>query len=71
MSVVAGGLLVGLLTAVAVTRLMSSLLFGVGATDAFTFSGVTILLLAVALVACLLPARRAIAVQPAAVLRND
>src|SRR5262245_23153039 len=71
MTVVAGGLLVGLLTAVAVTRLMSGLLFGVAATDAFTFSGVTILLLGVALVACLLPARRAISVQPAAVLRND
>jgi putative ABC transport system permease protein len=71
MTVVAGGLIVGLLTAVGVTRLMSSLLFGVGATDAFTFSSMAILLLAVALVACLLPARRAISVEPAAVLRND
>jgi putative ABC transport system permease protein len=71
MSVVAGGLAVGLVTAVAVTRLMASLLFAVAATDAFTFSAATILLLLVALVACLLPARRAISVQPAAVLRND
>jgi putative ABC transport system permease protein len=71
MGVVVAGLAVGLLAAVAATRLMSSLLFGVGATDAFTFSGVTILLLVVALMACLLPARRAIAVQPATVLRND
>ena len=47
MSLVCAGLAVGLLTAVAVTRLMSSLLFGVGATDAVTFSGVSILLLAI------------------------
>jgi putative ABC transport system permease protein len=71
MKVVASGVGVGLLTAFAVTRLMSTLLFGVGATDAFTFVAVTILLLAVALLACSVPARRAIAVQPAVVLRND
>jgi len=71
MKVVASGVGVGLLTAFAVTRLMSTLLFGVGATDAFTFVAVTILLLAVALLACSVPARRAIAVQPAVVLRNE
>jgi len=71
MRIVSSGVGVGLLTALILTRLMSSLLFGIGAADAFTFVAVTILLLAVALVACSVPARRAIAVQPAAVLRNE
>ena len=71
MKVVASGVVVGLLTALVLTRLMSSLLFGIAAADAFTFSVVTTLLLAVALVACFVPARRAIGVQPAAVLRNE
>jgi putative ABC transport system permease protein len=71
MKVVISGVIVGVLTAVVVTRLMSSLLFGVGAADAFTFVAVSVLLLAVALVACLVPARRAFGVQPAAALRNE
>jgi predicted permease len=71
MKVVASGVVIGLLTALVLTRLMSSLLFGIGAADAFTFVAVTIVLLAVALVACGVPARRAIAVEPAAVLRNE
>jgi putative ABC transport system permease protein len=50
---------------------MSSLRFGIGAADAFTFVAVTILMLAVALVACCVPASRAIAVQPADVLRHE
>ena len=71
MTVVASGVAVGLLTALVLTRLMSSLLFGVGAADAFTFVAVSLFLLLVALAACLVPASRAIAVQPAAVLRNE
>jgi ABC-type antimicrobial peptide transport system permease subunit len=71
MKVVASGVFVGLLTALVLTRLMSSLLFGVGAADAPTFVAVTVLLLAVALIACGVPARGAIGVQPAAVLRNE
>lgn len=71
MTVVSGGVVVGLLAALVLTRLMSSLLFGVGAADAFTFVAVTTLLLAVALMACWVPARRAIALEPAAVLRNE
>ncbi len=71
MKVVASGVVIGLLTALALTRLMSSLLFGVGATDGFTFVAASLFLLAVALVACLLPARRAIGLQPASVLRNE
>ena len=50
---------------------MSSLLFGVGAGDPQTFAGVAALLAMVALGACALPARRAIAVEPASVLRDE
>ena len=71
MRVVASGVLVGWLTALALTRLMSSLLFGVGAADAFTFVAVGLLLLAVAFAACCVPARRAVGMQPAVVLRNE
>jgi len=71
MNVVASGVVVGLLTAFVLARLMSTLLFGVGAADAFTFGAAAILMLAVALIACLVPATRAIGVPPAAVLRNE
>jgi putative ABC transport system permease protein len=52
-------------------RLMSTLLFGVTATDAATFAGVAGLLMLVGIVACLIPARRATAMQPASVLRME
>lgn len=71
MKVVASGLVFGLLTALVLARLMSSLLFGVGAADSMTFVAVSILLLAVAFVACFVPARRATALQPASVLRSE
>jgi predicted permease len=71
MRVVAAGIAVGLLGALALTRLMSSLLFGIGSADAFTFGAAAVLLLGVALLGCGLPAARAVAVQPAAVLRNE
>lgn len=71
MKVVASGVVVGVLTGLVLTRLLSSLLFGVGATDAFTFAASSLFLLGVALVACLVPARRATTLQPAAVLRNE
>jgi putative ABC transport system permease protein len=71
MAVVLGGVAAGLLTAFASTRLLSSLLFGVGAADAPTFLAVSLFLVAVALAACLVPARRATSLQPAAVLRNE
>jgi predicted permease len=71
MTVVASGILAGLMTSLALTRLMSSLLFGVGAADPLTFFAVAFLLLAVALAACCVPAERAVRVQPAAVLRTE
>ena len=71
MKVVAGGVAIGVIAALALTRLLSSLLFGVGATDLTTYTLVSALLLGVALLACAVPARRAVALQPAVVLRND
>ena len=71
MTVVGAGVAIGLIAALLLTRLLSSLLFGIGAADAMTFASVTGILLAVALAACSVPARRAAAVEPAAVLRND
>jgi putative ABC transport system permease protein len=71
MRVVASGVAIGLIAAVFLARLMSSLLFGVSATDALTFAAVTIVLLSVALVACLMPSARAVSIEPAAVLRNE
>ena len=71
MKVVAFGVIVGVLTAFGLTRLTASFLFGVGAADPFIFAGVSTMLLTVALAACLVPASRAIRVQPAAVLRGE
>lgn len=63
------GVVLGLFAAVALTRLMSSLLFGISAMDPVTFSVVVIILGAVALPASYLPARRASAVDPIEALR--
>lgn len=68
---VALGMGAGLLGAVAATRVLSASLFGVGATDPLTFAGVAGLLAAVALLATLLPARRATRVDPMKALRAE
>jgi putative ABC transport system permease protein len=64
------GIAIGLLGATWVVRFLQSLLFGVRAFDVPTFVGATAILAAVAIVACLIPARRATRVAPAIVLRE-
>jgi len=63
------GVALGSIVSFAMTRLMKTLLFGVSATDPLTFGAVALLLSLVALVACIVPARRATKVDPLAVLR--
>jgi putative ABC transport system permease protein len=65
------GLLLGLIGVFACTRLLQSLLFGVGATDLLTILSVTILLAFVAFIACWWPARRASGVDPVIALRSE
>ncbi len=61
----------GLLAAVALTRLISGMLFGLSAHDPLTYLGVTILFVSVATVASLVPARRAMRVDPLVALRYE
>jgi putative ABC transport system permease protein len=65
------GIALGMTAGLLITRLMSGLLFGISATDPATFAGVALLLAAVALLACYMPARRAMHVDPLVALRYE
>ena len=65
------GMTIGLLTSLALTRLMTSFLFGVSATDPLTLTMIMLLLMMVALLACWIPAHRATKVDPALALRHE
>jgi putative ABC transport system permease protein len=65
------GVAIGLAATSAMTRLISSLLFGVSATDPVTYMAITLLLAVVALLACYIPARRAARVDPVVALRRS
>jgi hypothetical protein len=71
MTLVAWGVALGVGVAFVLARMLSSLLFGVGAADPLTFATVTALMTGAALAACAIPAARAASAEPAVVLRND
>jgi putative ABC transport system permease protein len=71
LTLVAIGLAIGLALSFAATRFLSSLLYQISSIDPATFAGVSLLLVAVAAIACYLPARRATQVDPLIALRHE
>jgi ABC-type antimicrobial peptide transport system permease subunit len=65
------GVAIGIAGAAALTHLMSGMLYGVSATDPFTFVAVALILIVVAMAACYLPAHRATRVNPVTALRYE
>ena len=70
-SLVIGGVIAGLIGAILMTRVLEKFLLLASASDPFTFAAVTLLLTAIALAACYLPARRATLVPPTIALRHE
>jgi putative ABC transport system permease protein len=71
MELAGAGVVIGLAGALLLTRVMASLLFGISATDVMTFAAVTLSLVAIALLASYIPARRATRVDPVVALRDE
>jgi putative ABC transport system permease protein len=71
MRLVLVGLVIGAIAAIALRKIIESRLYGVKATDPLTFVAMSVLLIIVALAACLIPARRAARIDPMIALRNE
>jgi len=69
--VILAGVAAGIVVSVILTHLLRSMLFGVSATDPVIFAGVAVMLSAVALLACYIPARAAMALNPVVALRYE
>ena len=68
---VAAGVVIGIAAAAVAVRLIASMLYGLSPTDPLTYASVALLLVLVALLACLLPARRAAKIDPMVALRAE
>jgi len=69
--VIGAGVAIGLAGSIALTGLIQSALYGVTATDPATYAGVSLILVLIALVACAIPTRRAVRVDPTIALRYE